>query len=110
MNNPAIQLHNSAQDWENIKLEHLQNSVGEGSCRFEGEHTLFMSLASRPIEYVQIQDGKTHTGFYQRGEILITPANTPLFVRWGDEENCLQIQLNAQFIKAIAEQTLDRDP
>lgn len=95
---------------KNIILQNLQNPAGEGSCCFESEHTLFISLAPRPIEYVQVQDGKTYTGLYQRGDILITPANTPLFVRWEDEENCLQIQLNSQFIKAIAGQTLNGDP
>ena len=59
---------------------------------------------------MQVQDGRTYTGLYKKGDILITPANTPLFVRWEDEENCLQIQLNSQFIKAIAEQTFNRDP
>lgn len=109
MNNPAIQLHNSPQSRENIKLDHLQNPAGEGSCCFEGEHTLFISLAPRPIEYLQIQDGKTHTGLYQRGEILITPANSPLFVRWSDNENCLQIQLTTKFLQRIAQETLNQN-
>ena len=95
---------------QNLKLQHLQNSAGEGSCYFEREHALFISLAPRPIEYVQVQDGKTHTGLYQRGDILITPANTPLFVRWSGEEDCLQIRLTSEFIQDIARETLDRDP
>ncbi|WP_081942973.1 AraC family transcriptional regulator [Myxosarcina sp. GI1] len=94
---------------KNIILQHLQNPAGEGSCCFEGEHTVFISLAPRPIEYVQVQDGKTHTGLYQRGEILITPANTPLFVRWSGNEDCLQIQLTTKFLQSIAQETLDRD-
>ncbi len=96
--------------WKNLKLQYLQNPPGEGSCCFEGEHALFISLAPRPIEYVQIQDGKTHTGLYQRGDILITPANTPLFVRWSGDENCLQIRLTTEFLQSIAKETLDRDP
>lgn len=58
---------------------------------------------------MQVQDGKTYTGLYQRGEILITPANTPLFVRWLGNENCLQIQLTTDFLQSIAQETLDRD-
>ncbi len=95
--------------WNNIKLQHLQNPAGEGSCCFESEHALFISLAPRPIEYLQIQDGKTHTGLYQRGEILITPANTPLFVRWSGNENCLQIRLTTEFLQSIAIETLDQN-
>lgn len=109
MNNSVIHLSSPSQRQKNIQLQHLQNPAGEGSCCFEGEHTLFISLAPRPIEYVQVQDGKTHTGLYQRGEILITPANTPLFVRWKGEENCLQIKLTTEFLQSIAQETLNRD-
>ncbi|MDJ0680333.1 MAG: AraC family transcriptional regulator [Xenococcaceae cyanobacterium MO_167.B52] len=93
----------------NITLQHLQNPPGEGSFCLEAEHTLFISLAPRPIKYMQVQDGKTYTGLYQKGEILITPANTPLFVRWEGEENCLQIQLPTEFIQSIARETLEQN-
>lgn len=95
---------------KNLKLLHLQNPAGEGHCCFKEEHTLFISLAPRPIEYVQVQDGKTYTGLYQKGDILITPANTPLFVRWSGNEDCLQIRLTTEFMHSIARETLDRDP
>lgn len=108
MNNSATQLLNPTQGWEKIKIQRLQNPAGEGGyC--SAEHTVFISLASRPIEYVQVQDGKTHTGLYQRGEILITPANTPLFVRWSGNENCLQVQLTTEFLKSIARETLNKN-
>ncbi|MGB5632624.1 MAG: AraC family transcriptional regulator [Waterburya sp.] len=94
---------------KNIILEHLQNPAGEGSYCNDAGHTVFISLAPRPIEYVQVQDGKTHTGLYQRGEILITPVNTPLFVRWSGNENCLQIRITKEFLQSIAQETLDRD-
>lgn len=94
---------------KNIILEHLQNPAGEGSYCNNAGHTVFISLAPRPIEYVQVQDGKTHTGLYQRGEILITPANTPLFVRWKGDENCLQIQLTTEFLQSIAQETLNQN-
>lgn len=110
MKNSFIQSSNLSPGQQNIQLQHLQNPAGEGNCCFEEEHSLFISLAPRPIEYVQIQDGKTHTGLYQRGEILITPANTPLFVRWLGDEDCLQIRLSAKFIQSIAQETLNQDP
>ncbi|WP_110988938.1 helix-turn-helix domain-containing protein [Acaryochloris thomasi] len=92
-----------------IRVQKLQNPPGEGSCHFEGEHTLFMSLASRPMHYLQAQDGKTRTGLYRKGDILITPANTPLFVRWEGQESCLQIQLTTQFLQSVARETLEQD-
>ena len=109
MNNSVIHLSSPSQRQKNIQLQHLQNPSGEGSCFFEGEHTLFISLAPRPIEYVQVQDGKTHAGLYQRGEILITPANTPLFVRWSGNENCLPIRLTTEFLQSIAIETLEQN-
>ena len=110
MNDLAIELPDQPQRWDNVRVQLLQNSAGEGSCHYQEEHTLFVSLSSRPVRYLQTQAGKTHTGIYRQGDILITPANTPLFVRWEDAENCLQIQLNSQFIKALAQETLDRNP
>ncbi|MEL6332611.1 MAG: helix-turn-helix domain-containing protein [Cyanobacteria bacterium J06633_23] len=92
-----------------IQVEQLQNPAGEGSCQFEGEHTLFISLVPRPIHYLQTQDGKTHTGLYQRGDMSITPANMPLFVRWEGDEHCLQIRLTDQFIKRVAQETVEQD-
>ena len=70
---------------------------------------MYLSLAPRPIPYLQAQDGKTHTGLYRKGDLLITPANTPLFVRWEGDENCLQIQLTAQFLKNVARETLQNN-
>ena len=109
MKNSAIQLSSSNQRWKNIQIQHLQNPAGEGNCCFEDEHTVFISLAPRPIEYVQVQDGKTYTGLYQRGDILITPANTPLFVRWLGDEDCLRIRLTREFVRSIARETLNKD-
>ena len=100
---------NSEPIWEHIRVEHLQNSPGEGFYSRKGEHTLFMPLAPRPIYYLQTQNDKTHTGFYRQGDMLITPANTPLFVRWEGEENCLKIQLSAEFLKNVASQTGEKD-
>ncbi|NBD14659.1 MAG: helix-turn-helix domain-containing protein [Cyanobacteria bacterium] len=102
-----ISQSSSVQDWEKIRVEHLQNSTGEGVYHCEGQHTLFISLSPRPIYYWQTQDGKTHTGLYRQGDLLITPANTPLFVRWEGDENCLQIQVADQFLKRIAEETFN---
>ncbi|NEQ50903.1 MAG: helix-turn-helix transcriptional regulator [Leptolyngbya sp. SIO3F4] len=68
-----------------------------------------MTLAPRPIHYLQAQDGKTHTGLYKKGDFSITPANTPLFVRWEGDENCLQIQLTNEFVKRVAQETIQQD-
>ncbi|MEM9087317.1 MAG: AraC family transcriptional regulator [Cyanobacteria bacterium P01_F01_bin.53] len=93
-----------------VQIDLLQYpSGGEAHCLFEGEHTLFVSMAARPIHYLQAQDGKTHTGLYRRGEMLITPADTPLFVRWEGDENCLQVRLTDEFIRNVARETVVGD-
>lgn len=94
---------------ETIQLEYLRFPPGEGVFQAEAAHTLFVNLTSRPTPYLQRQDGKTHTGLYRRGEMLITPANTSLFVRWEGDENCLQIQLPDAFLKQVAEETLGKN-
>ena len=94
---------------EKVRVSQLQNLSGEGSCHDRHEHTLFISLSPRPIHYLQSQDGKTHTGLYRPGEMLITPANMPLFVRWEGEENCLKIQLADRFLRDVARETLTQD-
>ncbi|HHP7230170.1 MAG TPA: helix-turn-helix domain-containing protein [Xenococcaceae cyanobacterium] len=108
--NNLSQLSSPSQRWEHIQVQQLQNLAGEGNCHFESEHTLFISLAPRPIYYLQTQDGKTHTGLYQKGDISITPANTLLFARWEDNENCLQIRLSHQFMQSVARETLEQNP
>ena len=94
---------------ETIQIEQLRFPPGEGDFCAEAAHTLFVNLTSRPQPYLQKQDGKIHTGLYRHGDMLITPANTPLFVRWEGDENCLQIQLPTSFLKRVAEETLGKD-
>jgi AraC family transcriptional regulator len=94
---------------ETIQIEHLQLPPGEGEFHAKAAHTLFVNLTPRPLQYLQQQDGKTHTGLYRRGEMLITPADTLLFVRWEGNENCLQIQLPDAFLKRVAEEALGKD-
>ncbi|MEL6553798.1 MAG: helix-turn-helix domain-containing protein [Cyanobacteria bacterium J06621_11] len=106
MKNTAIE---TIKGQTQVKVDLLQYSSGEANCLFEGEHTLFISLAARPVHYLHAQDGKTHTGLYRRGEMLITPANTPLFTRWEGEETCLQIQLTDEFMRDVARETVAGD-
>ncbi len=94
---------------ETLQIEHLRFLPGEGDFQADAAHTLFVNLTPRPLHYLQRQDGKTHRGFYRQGDMLITPANTPLFVRWEGDENCLQIQLPAAFLKRVAEETLGKN-
>ncbi len=94
---------------EIIQIEHLQFPPGEAHVPAVAAHTLYVSMKPRPMNYQHTQDGKTHTGLYRHGDMLLTPAHTPLFTRWDGDENCLQIQLPESFLKRVAEETLGRD-
>ncbi|MEC4804968.1 MAG: AraC family transcriptional regulator [Jaaginema sp. PMC 1079.18] len=94
---------------EKMRVTPLQNPPGEGHYHATDCHTLFISLAPRPVRYRQSQDGKTYKGLCRSGDMLITPANVPLSVGWQDEEDCLQIQLTEAFLCQIAQETLNRD-
>lgn len=88
-----------------IRTEHLRNPPGEGNCYFADSHSLFISLASRPVRYLHAQDGKTLAGVFRPGDMLITPAQTSLFTRWEDDEDCLHVRLTTEFLHAIARET-----
>ena len=53
-------------------------------------HTLFVNLTSRPLHYLQTQDGKTHTGLFLRGDVTLTPADVLFFARWQGTEHGLK--------------------
>jgi AraC family transcriptional regulator len=57
------------QGWENILVEQFQYPAGEGKLHYRDEHVLCMSLAPRPVRLLQIQDGKTYSGLYGKGDL-----------------------------------------
>ncbi len=72
----------------------------------ETAHTLFVNLS---LHYLQTQDGTTHTELYRYSDMLLIPTNTPLFVSWERDKNCLKVQLSATVLKRVAEETLGKD-
>ncbi|NET02376.1 MAG: helix-turn-helix transcriptional regulator [Sphaerospermopsis sp. SIO1G2] len=120
MSNPSIQPtkittlsllpSQQPQQEENIIVTHFQHPAGEGTCLFQTDHTLSMSLAPSPVRLLHSQDGKTCTGLYKKGDFMITPVNLPLFARWDSYDNYLQVRIKDQFIKNVIEENLDKDP
>lgn len=99
-----------AQGWENIVVEQFQQPPGEARCHYSDEHTIYLSLAPRPIRLLQIQGGKTHAGLYAKGDISITPAKTPFFARWDGDDHCLQIRIASRFIQSVAREAVAMNP
>lgn len=109
---PVIIMKNPAthQNRENILVEQFQSPPGEAMCDYSDEHTIYLSLASRPVRLLQIQEGKTHTGLYGKGDIAITPAKTPFFARWDQDDNYLQIRIASHFLQSVALEALAMNP
>lgn len=98
------------QDWDNIVVEQFQQPAGEARCDYSDEHTIYLSLAPRPVRLLQIQGGKTYAGLYAKGDISLTPAKTDFFARWDGEDNCLQIRIASRFIQSVAREALEMNP
>lgn len=103
-------LSSQNQGWENILVNQFRHPPGEATCHFSDEHTICLSLAARPVRSLHIKAGRTHTGFYGKGDLSITPAKVPLFARWEDEDHFLEIRLAAHFVERVARETLDKNP
>jgi len=102
-------LSSQNQGWENILVEQFQHPSGEGCTYYNDEHTICLSLAPRPVRFLQIKGGKTHTSLYGKGDISITPAQMPFFARWDGEDQYLQIRIASRFIQRVARETLSMD-
>ena len=98
------------QGWENILVEQFQHPAGEGRFHYSDEHAICLSLAPRPIRFVQIKGGRTHTSLYGKGDISITPAEMPFFGRWEGDDRYLQIRIASEFIQSVAREALDMNP
>jgi AraC family transcriptional regulator len=97
------------QGWGNILVEQFQHAAGEGNTYYNHEHSICLSLSSRPVGMLQTQGGKTQTGTYIKGDFCITPASTPFFARWESDDRFLQIRLAADFVRNIASETVSTD-
>lgn len=96
--------------WENIMAEQFQPAAGEGSCFSSDSHSIYMSLAARPVRLLKIQGDKTNTGLYAKGDISMTPEKTPLFARWDTADDYLRIQVRSNFIQTVAAAALELNP
>ncbi len=98
------------QGWENLLVEEFQHPAGEGRLHFREEHVICLSLAPRPVRLQQIQDGKTYTGLYGKGDFSIMPAESPFFARWDSDDRLMQIRIPSRFIQQVAREALDKNP
>lgn len=98
------------QNWDNIFVEQFTHPAGEGKLLYPDEHVICLSLAPHPVRLHQIQDGKTYTGLYGKGDFSITPAAAPIFARWDSDDSFMQIRVADRHIRQVAIETLAGNP
>ncbi|MBF2075215.1 MAG: helix-turn-helix transcriptional regulator [Synechococcales cyanobacterium C42_A2020_086] len=103
-------LSSQNQGWDFISVEQFQNPSGEGETYYPNEHAICLSLAARPVRFLQIKGGKSHQSLYGKGDISITPAEMPFFARWQGDDHYLHIRIASQFVRRVAEEALALDP
>ncbi|MEG4804744.1 helix-turn-helix domain-containing protein [Microcoleus sp. ARI1-B5] len=103
-------MSSKSQGWEHIWVEQFHEPLGECNCHYSDEHTIYLSLAPRPVRLLVIKGGKTHTGLYAKGDISITPAKMPLFARWDSDDRPMQIKIASRFIESVAREAFDMNP
>lgn len=103
-------LSSQALGWSNISVQQFQHPPGEGNYYYRDEHAICMSLSPRPVRLLQIQGSKTYDGLYGKGDVSITPAKMPFFVRWDREDHFLRICLTSRFLLSVAQEALTMNP
>ena len=83
--------------------------TGEDRWNYQDEHTLGLLLSPRPFRFSHRQEGRTHTGFYRKGDLLITPADMTLFTRADGDVEIVQIRLQDSFVRQVAGESLNQD-
>lgn len=96
--------------WDNIQVGQFQHPPGECHVHSGDEHTICVSLAARPVRFLQIKDGKTHSSLYGKGDISITPARVPFFARWQDDDHYVELRLDSAFMATVAQESLGLNP
>ncbi|HSM81142.1 MAG TPA: helix-turn-helix domain-containing protein [Nodosilinea sp.] len=99
-----------ALGWKNIQVGQFQHPPGECNIHSGDQHTICVSLAARPVRFLQIKDGKTHSSLYGKGDISITPAQVPFFARWEGDDHYLELRLPVDFVGQVAQSALGLNP
>ncbi|BAZ05614.1 helix-turn-helix domain-containing protein [Calothrix sp. NIES-3974] len=102
-------LSSQKRGWENILVEQYQVPKGEAICYDHKKHTIYLSLAPRPVSLYQVREKQSYRGFYRKGDIAITPADMSIFCRWERDDRFLQISISSAFVDTVARETMERE-
>ncbi|MEM8804564.1 MAG: AraC family transcriptional regulator [Cyanobacteria bacterium P01_G01_bin.38] len=101
------------QQWGPVGIRHARHvcryETSEDPWKYEDEHTLGLFLSPRPFRFSHRQECRTHTGLYSKGDLLITPADTPLITQAEGDVQIVQIRLQESFVRQVAGETVAQD-
>lgn len=101
------------QQWGPLAIRHARYAcryeTSEAPWKYEDEHTLGLFLSPRPFQFSHRQERRTHTGLYSKGDLLITPADTPLITQAEGDVQIVQIRLQDSFVRQVAGETVAQD-
>lgn len=101
------------QQWGPLRILHCRHfcsyPANGDRWKFKDEHTLGLLLSPRPFRFLHRQDNRTHAGFYSKGDLLITPSDTPLFSQADGDVQIVQIRIRDSFVRNIAEEALNQN-
>jgi AraC family transcriptional regulator len=101
------------QQWGPLAIRHVRHvcrdETDADAWRYPDEHTLGLFLSPRPFKFFHQQEGRTQTGLYSQGDLLITPANTTLATQAEGDVHMVQMRLQDSFLRQVAGGTLGQD-
>ena len=101
------------QQWGPLAIRHARhicrNDGNADEWSYPNELTLGLFLSPRPFKFIHQQAGRTHAGLYNKGDVLITPAGTPLTTQAEGVVHIMQMRLQSAFVEQVAEETLGKD-
>ncbi|MDJ0708643.1 MAG: AraC family transcriptional regulator [Leptolyngbyaceae cyanobacterium MO_188.B28] len=101
------------QQWGQLGIRHCRHTCryesGEDKWTFKDEHTLGVFLSPHPFRFSHRQENRPYAGFYRKGDLLITPADTTLFTQAGGDVQIVQLRIQASFVRQVAEETLSQN-
>lgn len=101
------------RQWEALAIRHVRRvcrkDASADEWSYPHEHTLGLVLSPRPFKFFHWQDGRTHSGLYSKGDLLITPADTRLATQAEGDVQLVQMRLQDSFLRQVAGETLGQD-
>jgi AraC family transcriptional regulator len=103
----ALSPYRSSNGFE-IGHHHTPTS-GQIEDNHPSEHCICLSLVPRPIQLVQIQNGRIDRGTHRKGDVAIAPAGLSKW-QWKGEDRYLAMNLATRLMDKVAIEALQTDP